>query len=284
MWEDKYIYIIYMSPVEIVVARYNESLCWLNEYPFNQFEYIVYNKGGNDAFEKNHVKQIVNLANIGRNDHTYLYHIIKNYEHLADITVFLTGSAGHIPSKKQKAIQLLNNIIQSNYTNAYFIGTQYNSVKQHHADFQLDSYSCAYSANFNKTGRSDLLPCNIRPYYKWYNFFFGNITAHWCTYGGVFSIDKRDIIQHPKSNYVRIIQPVQTHFNPEAGHYIERSWGVIFYPLIHTIKIGEFVHTAPKLTQVTVPKNTSPIRKRPVFKRAYINRPHRRIHKPRWRY
>lgn len=280
-----------MSTVEIVVARYNESLCWLNEYPFNQFEYIVYNKGDNNAFEKNHVKQIVNLRNIGRCDHTYLYHIIKNYECLADITVFLTGTAGHIPPKKKTAIKILNNIIQSNYKNAYFIGTHYNSVKQHHADFKLDSYSCAYSANFMKTGRSDLLPCAIRPYYKWYNFFFGNITAHWCAYGGVFSIDKRDIIQHPKSNYQRIIQPVQTHFNPEAGHYIERSWGVIFYPLIHTIKIGEHKRTEPKLLLVTVPKNKVPKTQKTFIKtrqhirrKSDINSPRKMLNRRRWRY
>ena len=276
-----------MSTVEIVVARYNESLCWLNEYPFNQFEYIVYNKGDNNAFETNNVKQIVKLANIGRNDHTYLYHIIKNYESLADITVFLTGSAGHIPSKKNTAINILNNIIQSNYTNAYFIGIHYNSVKYHHADFKLDSYSCAYSANFNKTGRSDLLPCNIRPYYRWYNYFFGNIHAHWCVYGGVFSIDRRDIIQHPKSNYIRILQPVQTHFNPEAGHYIERSWGVIFYPLRYTIKIGDHENTAPKAIQITVPKNKVHHRKKHLFNRnniRYINRQPRRLNKRRLRY
>ena len=32
---------MYKNNVEIVVARYNENLCWLNEYPFNEFEYII---------------------------------------------------------------------------------------------------------------------------------------------------------------------------------------------------------------------------------------------------
>jgi len=32
---------------------------------------------------------------------------------------------------------------------------------------------------------------------------------------------------------------VGLHSNPEVGHYIERSWGAIFYPLIHTVKIKE---------------------------------------------
>ena len=44
--------IIYKNNVEIVISRYNEDLLWLNEYPFNQFEYIIYNKGDNDNFDK----------------------------------------------------------------------------------------------------------------------------------------------------------------------------------------------------------------------------------------
>ena len=36
--------IIYKNNIEIVISRYNEDLLWLNEYPFNQFEYIVYNR------------------------------------------------------------------------------------------------------------------------------------------------------------------------------------------------------------------------------------------------
>ena len=49
------------SNVTVVIARYNEDLAWLNETPFNLFEYIVYNKGDNDNFVKTNVKQIINL-------------------------------------------------------------------------------------------------------------------------------------------------------------------------------------------------------------------------------
>lgn len=55
-----------MDKVSIVVSRYNENLGWINEYPFNQFKYIVYNKGDNDNFEKSNVAKIIKLDNIGR--------------------------------------------------------------------------------------------------------------------------------------------------------------------------------------------------------------------------
>ena len=51
--------------------------------------------------------------------------------------------------------------------------------------------------------------------------------------------DKKDIIQHPVERYQTLLNTVNNHSNPEAGHYIERSWGVIFYPLVNTIKIKE---------------------------------------------
>ena len=227
---------LYKNNVEIIVARYNESLSWLNEYPFNQFEYIVYNKGDNDNFEKTNVKNIINIPNVGMCDHTYLYHIIENYHNLSNIIVFLPGSV-HIPEKKQRAIQILNNIINSNYTNAYFIGYYYKSVKEKFKYFIKNDHKCVCQENNIKNGRTILFKCKIRPYGNWYNYFFGDTPAHWVQFSGVFSIDKRDIIQHPLERYITLIQTVSFHSNPESAHYMERSWGVIFFPLINTLKI-----------------------------------------------
>lgn len=229
---------MYKNNVEIVVARYNENLSWLNEYPFNQFEYIVYNKGDNQNFHKTNVKKIVNLPNIGRCDHTYLYHIIENYNNLSNIVVFFPGSVD-MSNKKPKALKILTYIMKSNYEKAFFIGNYHNSLRDSLASFKLDHYSSSCRENYIKNSENRLQLCKIRPYGRWYNFFFGNTVAHWNTYGGVFSIDKRDIIQHPIDRYRFIIQTVSIHSNPEAGHYIERSWGVIFFPLIHTVKIKE---------------------------------------------
>ena len=50
-------------------------------------------------------------------------------------------------------------------------------------------------------------------------------------------MDKKDIIQHSIERYQLLLNTVNNHSNPEAGHYIERSWGAIFYPLIHTNKV-----------------------------------------------
>jgi hypothetical protein len=225
----------YKNNVEIVVARYNESLSWLDEYPFNQFEYIVYNKGDNNDFVKTNVKNIIKLNNVGRCDHTYLYHITENYNNLSNIVVFFPGSL-NMENKKIKATMILNNIINSNYTNAYFIGNYYNSVREKYKNFELSHHKCGYSENYNKNQETILNRCKIRPYGMWYNYFFGNTPAHWVALSGVFSIDKKDIIQNSVNKYIVLKNIISNHSNPEAGHYIERSWGKIFYPLIYTKK------------------------------------------------
>jgi hypothetical protein len=229
---------MYKNNVEIVVARYNESLSWLNEYPFNQFEYIVYNKGDNENFVKTNVKKIINLPNIGRCDHTYLYHIVANYENLSNIVVFFPGSV-NMPHKLTKAHRILNNIIASNYEKAFFSGSFHNSIKNSFSDFFGNNYTCQYPENALKNNESRLYKCRIRPYSNWYNYFFGDTPGHWVSFYGVFSIDKRDIIQHPVDRYENLKNIVRVHSNPEAGHYIERSWGVIFYPMVYTLKLKE---------------------------------------------
>jgi hypothetical protein len=224
-----------MDNIEIIVSRFNEDLNWTQEAPFNLFQYIVYNKGNNENFNKTNIKQIINIQNVGRESHTYLYHIIHNYEKLANIMVFFPGSL-NIDHKKVKAKRVLDNIIQSNFSKAYFMGQYHQSIKEILNDFFLDNWQSTDKNNLLLNSESVLQKSEIRPYGNWYTHFFGNTQANWLTYCGVFSIDKRDIIQNHVEHYKRLLETVNTHSNPEAGHYMERSWGAIFYPLNYTNK------------------------------------------------
>jgi hypothetical protein len=82
----------YKDPkTDIVIARYNESLEWCKPYaPMC----IVYNKG--EPLKNNFGLKIRQLTNVGRESHTYLSHIIYNWDTLNDYTVFLQGGdIGH---------------------------------------------------------------------------------------------------------------------------------------------------------------------------------------------
>jgi hypothetical protein len=74
------------NKITMVVARCKENLDWLKDVQWN---YIVYNKGGNlPKWIKNQIK----LRNIGREAHTYLTYIINNYDNLPDHTIFAQGN------------------------------------------------------------------------------------------------------------------------------------------------------------------------------------------------
>lgn len=225
--------------IEIIISRYNENLNWLNEYPFNQFSYIVYNKGNNDNYCKNNVKEIIYLQNVGRESHTYLYHILSNYDNLKDITIFFPGSLD-LHYKKELAYYLLNLIINDNFNYAYFIGEYNNNILDKFYDFKLDNWSSTNNNNLTlniETNENNFQLCKFRPYNKWYNFYLNNIKVDCCTYWGIFSIDKRDIIQHSKIRYEMLLDILSVGSNPESGHYVERSWGAIFHPMIYTKKL-----------------------------------------------
>jgi hypothetical protein len=222
-----------MENINIIVSRYNEDLKWTLEEPFNSFKYIVYNKGINDNFEKSNVVKIINLENVGRCDHTYLYHIVTNYDKLSKITIFFPGSL-NIENKKQRAINILKKIKNNNYNNALFIGEYSSDIYEIFKDFKLDNWSASNNENFIINNENKLDPCLLRPYKKWYRYYFGNIKANFFCYWGIFSIDKRDIIQHSIKRYIILLNQLSNSSNPEVGHYIERSWGVIFHPIKYT--------------------------------------------------
>ena len=45
--------------VEIIVSRFNEDLEWLNNYPFNKYPVILYNKGINNDY--GHINNLIKL-------------------------------------------------------------------------------------------------------------------------------------------------------------------------------------------------------------------------------
>ena len=69
---------------ELILARYNEDVSWIDKVDVEKI--TIYNKG-----EDNLKYKYIKLPNIGRESHTYLYHIIENYDNLTELTIFSQG-------------------------------------------------------------------------------------------------------------------------------------------------------------------------------------------------
>ena len=221
--------------MEIVVSRYNEDLKWTLNEPFCNYEYTIYNKGNNDDFEKSRVTKIVKIDNVGKECHTYLYHILENYynDKLYPITFFIPASI-EIHYKYDKIVKTLEIMRQIN--RAVFLAEYTENAYEKFHDFQIDYWLGTNANNQQLNPSGHLEACDYRPFYKWYErFFLKEDIIHWWSYNSIFAIDKRDILQHPRERYESLIEGLKKGNNLEEVHYIERVWAAVFHPLNYTL-------------------------------------------------
>jgi hypothetical protein len=218
-----------VDQIQIVISRYNENLEWMKESPFEGHEYIVYNKGPNKDFHKSEdLKEVIQLDNVGREGHTYLYHIIHNYDNLADVTVFLPGSV-ELPHKCERSKNLLKYIKENNRSALACAYGSKKTVYDMFKDFQIDDYLSSNENNKTMNKDSSMKISDVRPFGNWYKTTFGEDAESKCfTMNGILAISKSDILKKPKSHYEKLITQLDDHQNPETIHYFERSWENVF--------------------------------------------------------
>jgi len=217
--------------IKLVVSRFNEPIDWFETSPFDKFKIKCYNKGPkinpDQIKDKNRI-DISELPNVGRCDHTYLYYIVENYDNLPDIVIFLPGSCLD-DEKNAKTKFIINKTIQTK--NTVFQGYKLPDIANNIYDFNLTAYVCKNPENKKLNPEFELKLSPIRPFGAWYLHNFGNIKVNFISFHGIFSVHKSHILAHPKEYYENLLGYLDTHSNPEAGHYFERAWAAIFYPV-----------------------------------------------------
>jgi len=202
----------------LIIARYNEDLDWLEKY--NNFKIIVYNKGL--KLKDSPFYEVINLENKGRESHTWLYHIVNNYNNLNENNIFLQGR-----------IDDLNCMVYSNpykyldKINKYgFSVSRFGLLGPSHWKWNIGiENDKRYKEQWinNEITKSDL---------GFRNFalkIFPDIPLFVATsYGGCFAVKKETILQHKIIFYERLLDILSKSKNPIEGHYMERLWCYIF--------------------------------------------------------
>ncbi len=184
--------------VEYVIAHYKEDLKWLKPYAHQAH---VYHKGGLSAppFQ---VAQWTPLDNVGREGHTYLFHIVENYDHLADITYFLQGQ-----------------------------------IKDHckggSAKNPKDLWDKVIKKGFAGLGKPHVAGEWTSGYPQWWEELLGEKKPDYVKFhaGACFAVKKELIRQHSKEYYEKIMNVLSHESNPFEGHCVERMWYFIFDPV-----------------------------------------------------
>ena len=84
--------VILLMTNDVVIAHYKERLSsWVHLLP--EANVIVYTKGKPEKFQPHpKVNEVIPLPIVGRESHTYLTHIVKNYPLFPAVTLFLQGN------------------------------------------------------------------------------------------------------------------------------------------------------------------------------------------------
>ena len=202
---------------EIVVAHYNEDLSWLAPYADHCH---VYHKGGDKWKPKLKFKQWEILPNVGRESHTYLYHIITNYHCLADVTLFLQGEVrSHMRWKGDNTMKkFLNEAKKNGFYGPNIVRDVTNWGRIAHVGRWKKMLESGQIAKAKLTKGEFWEAVFGYPHPKKIPF----------NYNAIFSVTRARILSRPQSLYKKAISFVDYHPNPEEGHYVERIWVALF--------------------------------------------------------
>ena len=203
----------------LIISRYSENLSWLIKYNKN-FEIIIYNKG--DFYEESNFKKIIKLPNVGRESHTWLYHIVNNYHNLDDKNIFLQGRIDDLDCMVYKN---LNNYLDdlSKYN---FSCSRLGLLGPFHWSDNLGIEKDPRYAEKWKTNQIKKSKLGFRKFAK---NLFPNIPYFVATsYGGCFGVTKGAILSNKRTFYCDLLEILSDHDNPIEGHYMERLWCYIF--------------------------------------------------------
>jgi len=214
--------------VDLVIARYKEDLRWLSNYKDKMFRrVIIYNKGPHMDCPSFKGCEVIKLPNVGMCDHTYLYHIVHEYDNLADFTIFLPGSAD-LPHKEARQKELIELAFKGKPA---IYGYNVGNMREESKDMTLTYYEVTDPDNKEKGENYSLHPASHRPFGAWVDHYLkGHPPCPYITYsGGLFSLTRDMIKKHTVPFYKTFLSQLN-HKHTEAAHYMERIWGALYYP------------------------------------------------------
>ena len=213
----------------IIVSRYNEDLSWLKS--FRDFKIFIYNKG--QKYDINITKDLYTLPNVGRESHTWLYHIVNNYNNLSKVNIFLQG---RIDDLGCMAYQNPNNYLLD-IERSGFCASRYGLLGPFHWKYNVGIENDIRYKEDWENGKITKSSIGFRKFAK---NLFPEIPIFVATsYGGCFAVKKNKIMQHNKKFYINLLNILEKSRNPIEGHFMERLWCYIFSKnnlLNHSIK------------------------------------------------
>lgn len=200
--------------ISIIINYYNskEFLDLTNSLP-NDYQILIYNKSNEklDSLKNNHV--VIESENVGREGHTYLTHIINNYENLPDVNVF----------------------IQDDFYNHLFNLDYFKNNFEQNKNSDFYQFPCSWrggkgAAPFSRTVVNGYLNLGLENDYDikiFCELFNINLPERYATETCAhFLVSKNRILKHPKEFYINVLDWLLK--NNLNGYTLEHTWKLLF--------------------------------------------------------
>lgn len=220
-----------MGQTEFVVAHYNEDLLWLLDV---QDSVTVYSKGvtGIGITPSHHAI----LPNIGREGHTYLHHVITNYDTLPDVIIFAQGRVfDHIAYSAYQMKAAASALCPSDLLT--FPPHELECFDTWYGK-HLDLYPAHYVWPLETLceERRAIVEAPFRPA-EYFERFIGNgnipLKIAWQD-GATFAVTKELIRRYPRTFYQNLAEAMfggsMAVNDPETGHFMEKFWLALWKP------------------------------------------------------
>lgn len=244
---------------EVVIVRYNEDVSWVaKEFPNEKV--TIYNKGKEDLILPTKASREVKVPNVGYLGGTYLEHIIRNYEILAERTLFLQAYPYDHPIKapllkfKYESESGCKNIIAKCTPETYL---EEENARVREVKFGKFDHDKGVYDDFNLT-KIDLLEFTQQ------NFEGEQIKKINMCIGAEFAVDRANILSRSKEFYERLQATLNYTTFPLEDFYFERLWDVIFHtPEAQDFEVSlveksqETFDVAPEPKKLYLPENRS---------------------------
>ena len=197
---------------ELVIARYSEDLAWSKPYKHLR---TVYNKGEDNLGDE--YQPIIKLENVGTEINTILEHIIRNYDNLANNTIFMQGN---ISDRHCNDSILFETFFHSRDNDLIGCKKKMGDLYNTNFNFRINNYN-------NK--KLEPSPHNLGEFFeKVLGIRYSNESD--VIYQSNFAVGKKRILYYSKQYYLNLLNntTISKHRFPEEGHYMERAWAVLF--------------------------------------------------------
>jgi hypothetical protein len=214
--------------ISCILTRYNETLDWM-EYIINQIDFFyIYNKGENDLLFKDYKPppekyKVIKLPNLGRIDHTIVYHILENWDSLDSTLVSLPGSIlmckvkGAYLSAIKKRIPFIDNYRGFYSPRFHKVGPQFN--------YSIDDYQAEGKCNRNN---NPFIKSEYADFQTWKKAIIDERPMHYVSMRGMFVVKRENVKYIDKKIYENLLKSLSVGDNIENGHFAERIWAHLF--------------------------------------------------------